>query len=148
RLAGWTGYVADPGEWGPVMNGGAWLDVEGQRVDLLWREGSTIQRLLGEAGRGEFSGVRIPFFVAGIASYVPIGELSVNRPLRGSVPRGIDMPTLLRERASAWWLENARFDLDYTKTMASRGDRTVATGLLSKTLVELAHARMCAAGRW
>src|SRR5262249_5660855 len=46
--AGWTGVVADIGEWGEVVNGGAWLDVEGRRVDLLWREVTTIERLIDE----------------------------------------------------------------------------------------------------
>jgi hypothetical protein len=26
------------GDWGPWINGGAWLTVEGKRVDLLYRE--------------------------------------------------------------------------------------------------------------
>jgi Nucleotidyltransferase domain len=145
---GWSGLVAELGEWGPVMNGGAWLQIEDRRVDLLWRELATLERLADEADRGEFSVVRIPFFVAGIPSYVPLGELSVNWPLWGAVPPGRDMPEALRRHGTAWWTENARLDLDYCRGLAARGDLTVASGLLSRGLIEVAHARMCAAGRW
>ncbi len=146
--AGWTGHVAELGEWGPVMNGGAWLQVAGRRVDLLWREIATLERLVDEVERGEFSVVRIPFFVAGIATYVPVGELSVDEARWGTVPAGRAMPEALRERGAAWWAENARLDLDYSRTMAARGDLTAANGLLARVAIEVAHARMCAAGRW
>jgi hypothetical protein len=146
--AGWTGHIAELGEWGPVMNGGAWLQVDDQKIDLLWRETTTIERLVLEAQRGDFSVVRIPFFIAGIPTYVPVGDLAFSQQLWGSVPPAIDMPLALSERGARWWTDNARFDLEYTRSMARRGETVVAVGLLSRTLVELAHARMCAAGTW
>lgn len=38
RSLGWAGTVVAPGDWGPVMNGGAWLEVQGRRVDLHYRD--------------------------------------------------------------------------------------------------------------
>jgi hypothetical protein len=35
RALGFEGTVVEAGEWGRLVNGGAWLTVEGQRVDLL-----------------------------------------------------------------------------------------------------------------
>ena len=142
------GHIAELGEWGPVMNGGAWLEIEGRKVDLLWRELATIERLIGEAERGEFSVVRIPFFIAGIPSYVPVAELAFNRCVWGTVPDGRPMPDALRTRGAAWWRENARFDLDYAGGMAERGETAIAIGLLLRVAIELAHSRMCAGGRW
>jgi hypothetical protein len=145
--AGWAGHVAERGEWGPVMDGGAWLTVEGRRVDLLWRDTAAIERLVGEADAGEFRVVRIPFFIAGIASYVPVGELDSNRRLAGAVPPGRPMPGALRARAAAWWRDNARFDLDYSRSVHT-SEPAIALALLTRVLVELAHARRCEAGAW
>src|SRR4051812_34254341 len=38
RALGFDGTVVGPGEWGRIMNGGAWLTIDGQRVDLLYRD--------------------------------------------------------------------------------------------------------------
>ena len=38
-IQAWPGQVFAPGEWGGgVMNGGAWLTMEGQRVDVIYRD--------------------------------------------------------------------------------------------------------------
>jgi hypothetical protein len=146
--AGWTGHVAERGEWGPVMDGGAWLDVGGQSVDLLWRDTVALGRLAAEAAEGHFRVVRIPFHLAGIPSYTPLGELAGNIPLRGSVPPGGPMPAALRTAAAGWWTENARFDRDYAVRLRGRDDPAVATALLVRAVVELGHARQCARGVW
>ena len=146
--AGWTGHVAERGEWGPVMDGGAWLDVGGHPVDLLWRDTVTLDRLAAEAEEGRFTVVRIPFHLAGIPSYTPLGELAGNVPLWGAVPRGGPMPAALRTAAAGWWTDNARFDRDYAVRLGRRDDPAVAAALLTRALVELAHARQCARGVW
>ena len=43
RALGLPGEVTEPGQWRRIMNGGAWLAVEGQRVDLLYRSLDTVQ---------------------------------------------------------------------------------------------------------
>ena len=35
RSLGYEGMVVEPGKWGRLVNGGAWLTVDGVRVDLL-----------------------------------------------------------------------------------------------------------------
>jgi hypothetical protein len=35
---GWPGRVFAPGEWGQVVNGGAWLTVDGTKVGLIYRD--------------------------------------------------------------------------------------------------------------
>ena len=35
RALGYPGTVVEPGDWGRIVNGGAWLRVEDERVDLL-----------------------------------------------------------------------------------------------------------------
>jgi len=43
RALGFEGTVVEPGEWGRLANGGGKLTVEGQRVDLRYRELDVVQ---------------------------------------------------------------------------------------------------------
>jgi hypothetical protein len=88
RALGWAGTVFAPGEWGGgVMNGGAWLSVEGRRVDLHYRDLDEVQHHLAEAEQGRFRVERLPFYLAGIPTYVVVGELAIARVLVGALPR-------------------------------------------------------------
>ena len=49
RAIGYPGTVVAPGEWAYPMNGGAWLTVEGQRVDVLYRDLDDVERHLDGA---------------------------------------------------------------------------------------------------
>ncbi len=46
--------VAEFYEWGQWVNGGAWLTIEGQRVDLLYRSIEKVEQTLAEALHGRF----------------------------------------------------------------------------------------------
>jgi hypothetical protein len=46
--------VTGLGDWGPWVNGGAWLSVGGQRVDLLYRSLDQVEHTLSEAQAGRF----------------------------------------------------------------------------------------------
>jgi predicted nucleotidyltransferase len=38
RRLGYTGHVSELGEWGPIVNGGAWLTIDSTPVDVLFRD--------------------------------------------------------------------------------------------------------------
>ena len=46
------GEVHPPGSWGRIMNGGAWLSVEGTKVDVLLRDLDVALHWAGQARRG------------------------------------------------------------------------------------------------
>src|SRR5581483_2186542 len=49
RGLGWPGEVAEVGGWGGgVFNGGAWLEVDGQRVDVHYRDLDDVEHRLAE----------------------------------------------------------------------------------------------------
>jgi hypothetical protein len=68
-------------EWGPWVNGGAWLTVDGQRVDLLYRNLDQVRRVIAdcEAGRIESHYEQQPPF--GYFSWTYLGDLHACRPL-------------------------------------------------------------------
>lgn len=72
--------VTDFGEWGPWVNGGAWLTIREQRVDLLYRSLDQIERVIDEAqlGRHELHfGQQPPF---GFFGPTYLGEILVAVP--------------------------------------------------------------------
>ncbi|MBA2387531.1 MAG: nucleotidyltransferase domain-containing protein, partial [Acidimicrobiia bacterium] len=98
RALGWTGQVFAPGAWGRLVNGGAWLQVDDQAVDLIYRDLDEVLHWTAEAEHGRFEIQREVGYVAGIATYVLAGELAINEVLCGEFPRP-EFPQPLREMA-------------------------------------------------
>ena len=48
------GTVFPPGSWGRVMNGGAWLEREGLKVDVILRDLDVVEYWTRRAQEGEF----------------------------------------------------------------------------------------------
>ena len=68
-------------EWGPWVNGGAWLTIGGQRLDLVYRSLEHVERVIddAEAGRYELHYLQQPPF--GFFSATYLGEIAVCVPL-------------------------------------------------------------------
>jgi predicted nucleotidyltransferase len=85
-------------EWGRWVNGGAWLTLRGQRVDLLYRSLQQMERTLAEAqaGRYEIDWAQQPPF--GFFGPTYLGELAIAVPLHDPDRR----LAALKERATAY----------------------------------------------
>src|SRR5262245_42906765 len=69
RGLGWAGHVSEIGAWGGgVFNGGAWLEIEGRRVDVHYRDLDAVEHELAESARGRFRIEPLLFHLAGIPS--------------------------------------------------------------------------------
>src|SRR3954463_7305951 len=86
RSLGYPGTVVEPGEWGRLVNGGAWLTVDGARVDVLYRDLDVVEHWLAEAEAGHYEVDRVEGYVAGMATYVLAGELALAEVLAGELP--------------------------------------------------------------
>lgn len=149
RGVGWEGEVSEIGGWGGgVFNGGAWLLIEGRPVDIHYRDLGTVFSELERARRGEFSIEPLMFHLAGIPSYLVVGELSVNRVLRGRLPVPA-YPEALRRTAPQVWAGRARRTLSYAERhYAPAGRATLCTGMMAVAAVEYAHAVLAGRGEW
>lgn len=149
RSRGWAGQVFDVGAWGGgVMNGGAWLTIDGQRVDVHYRDLDDVENWTNEAQQGRFRKEHLLFYAAGIPTYVVMAELALNRVLHGSltVP---EYPDALSRQASARWHDDALASLGYgTTALRHRGDVAVGLANAIRAVLEEAHGRMAAAKRW
>ena len=102
RALGFEGTVVEPEEWGRLANGGARLTLEGQRVDLFYRDLDAVRHWVEEAEAGRYEVDRVEGYLAGMASYVLVGELALGEVLAGELPRG-EFPDALRQVAPARW---------------------------------------------
>lgn len=96
RLAGAYdpgGEVAEPGAWGPWVDGGAWLTVDGARVDWIYRDLDRVLRVRADCERGRvdchaqvghphgfWSSAYVAELVLAVILADPAGALAAARP--------------------------------------------------------------------
>jgi hypothetical protein len=132
--------VTDFGGWGQWVNGGAWLTVQGQRVDLIYRNADKVQRVVHACAAG--NGPESDYYVQhiwGWHSHIYLGELAICRPLYD--PDGLlaDLkaqvavyPAALKADLIRTWLSCA--DTFYTARKTARaGDVYGTVGCLTRT---------------
>jgi hypothetical protein len=144
---GWPGRVFAPGQWGPIVNGGAWLTIAGTNVDLIYRDLDEVLYWTAAAADGRFEIHREVGYVAGIATYVLAGELAVGKVLAGELPRPA-FPDRLRETAPAAWFRLAAGALHFAAVHAGQGDRAACLANLGQAVLAAAQGRLAAAGIW
>ncbi|MFF4591659.1 nucleotidyltransferase domain-containing protein [Amycolatopsis sp. NPDC001319] len=149
RALGYPGEVSELGEWGGgVFNGGAWLTIDGRRVDVHYRDLGSVEHELAEARAGRFHWEPLAFHLAGIPSYLVVAELAINEVLRGTLPRP-EYPPALRESAPKFWRASAEQTLGYAKSAhVERGHTTETAASVGVAALQTAHAVLAAQGEW
>jgi predicted nucleotidyltransferase len=135
-------------EWGPWVNGGAWLTIGGQRVDFLYRSLEHLERVIdeAEAGRYELHYLQQPPF--GFFSGTYLGEIVVCIPLFDPESR-LDVlkrrvatyPEALRQTVVQDFLFMAEFTLTaFAPKFADRSDAYGTAACLTRAVNELVLA--------
>jgi len=144
---GWPGRIFAPGEWGRIVNGGAWLNIDGTKVDLIYRDLDDVLHWTAAAEDGRFEIQREVGYVAGIATYIVAGELALAKVLSGQLPRP-RFPQRLRETAPATWFTIASGALHYADIYARHGDTVSCLANTCQAVLATAQGRLAAAGEW
>ncbi len=149
RAIGWPGTVFEIGGWGGgVFNGGAWLQVDGRKTDVHYRDLGDVEHHLAEARAGRFGIERLMFHLAGIPTYVVVAEIALNKVLHGDLPKPA-YPDALRAAAPRRWWQDAQATLDYGRgAHAARGRLTETAGTIAVAACQAAHAVLAATGQW
>jgi nucleotidyltransferase-like protein/uncharacterized protein DUF4037 len=140
--------VTDFWTWGPWVNGGAWLRVRGQRVDLLYRSVEHLERVIADAEQGRFElhfGQQPPF---GFFGPTYLGELDVCAPLVdreglvAALKRRVRVyPEALRAAVVQTYVWAAQFNLEsFAPKFAERGDALATAGCLARASHQLVLA--------
>jgi predicted nucleotidyltransferase len=155
ELTGAPVEVTEPGGWGPWVDGGAWLTVDGHRVDWIYRDLDRVHRIWRECQQGHFEIGTQPGHPLGVYSHAYVGEVAVGRVLAdpGGEIRALKeqvrhYPQPLREAlvANARW--EAPFILAGARKGAARGDAFYVAGCLFRAVGLLVHALHAHAGSW
>lgn len=147
--------VTNFGEWGPWINGGGWLDIQGQRVDWLYRDYTLVRQVIDECHAGN---PRL-FYQAGHPHgfWTPIymGEVYLCKPLAD--PHGAlaalkaltdPYPPALKTAMIGRNLWEAAFALDTSRKAAGRGDVLYVSGGLFRCAVCLVQVLFALNGRY
>jgi len=137
--------VTDFWVWGPWLNGGAWLEVRGQRVDFIYRSLEHLERVIADAQAGKFElhyGQLPPF---GYLSATYLGDLAICIPLVD--PSGVvaalkrqvaTYPEPLRRALVQAYLWASEFTLEsFAAKFAKRGDVLGTAGCLGRVAHQL-----------
>jgi predicted nucleotidyltransferase len=144
RRLGHEGQVSELGEWGPIVNGGAWLSVGGIPVDVLFRDLDTIERWIEQAEQGRFEILTQNGYLAGAPTYVPVGELALCKPIHGDLPRP-EFSHALAEEATRRWTGRAQVSLMFAGMHA---EGVASVGMLAHAVMCAAHARLADRREW
>ena len=129
--------VTDFGEWGPWINGGGWLRVEGRRMDWLYRDLDLVTRKISECRAGRTACHYQPGHPHGFHSHIYAGEVHHCQVLRD--PSGelaslkalvADYPPALKRSLTKRFLWEADFALETCRKPAQRGDVFYVSGCL------------------
>ncbi len=146
--------VTGPGGWGPWVDGGAWLTVQGTAVDWILRDVQRVGAQCDRAARGQFAFHAQPGHPLGFLDVSYAGEAVMCQPLVD--PDGVierlrervaPYPSALRQAliANAW---QADFLLDCAAKGAKKGDTAFVALCCSTAAMVCAHAWHAAAEVW
>jgi hypothetical protein len=147
RRLGHDGYVSALGEWGPIMHGGAWLTVQGTSIDVLFRDLDVVEAWIGKARHGRYDVLVQNGYIVGAPTYVLAGELAINQPVAGELPRP-GFPPPLAASATARWQGRASTALMFAAIHARVGDVVCCAGMLVEAVLCAGHGRLAQRREW
>lgn len=154
EVAGPAAQLTALGEWGPWVDGGGWLSVQGMPVDWLYRDLDRVRRAWHDAREGRYTFHAQVGHPLGVPDFAYAGELALGVVLAD--PAG--ELAALHEQVQAYpaalgaalvrGLGEASFLLSALGKAAARGDTAYVAGCLFRVVLLCAHALHGRAGRW
>jgi hypothetical protein len=153
-LAGPDARVTEPGEWGPWVDGGAWLTIDATAVDWIYRDLDRVDRAWQDAEQGRYQFHAQIGHPLGVPDFAYPAELALATILAdpGGALAALHERTQKVPRALAEALVGGLWEADFLITVARkavvRGDAAYVAGCLFRLVGVCAHALHGAAGRW
>lgn len=154
QVGGPTAQLTERGQWGPVVDGGGWLQIDGSPVDWLYRDLSRVAASVADAQAGRVSWTHQTGHPLGVPGVAYAAEIALGVPLAD--PDGLladaraavdPYPAALADAFVAG-LAEADFLLGALSKPVARGDVVYVAGTLHRVLGVCAHAVCGRAGRW
>lgn len=138
--------VTPIGEWGPWIVGGAWLSVQGRKVDLLYRNADAVEAVMQSCRAGLVTMDYQPGHPHGFCSAIWMGEVAYCQPLhdpQGLIARlksiALPYPGPLRDALIQRFRWEILFGIENAELAAARDERTHVAGSLYRSLASIAQ---------
>lgn len=138
--------VTPVGEWGPWIVGGAWLSVEGRKVDLLYRNADAVEAVMESCGAGVVTMDYQPGHPHGFCSAIWMGEIAYCQPFHdpnGLIARlksiALPYPEPLRSALTRRFQWEILFSIENAELAAARNERTHVAGCLYRSFACVAQ---------
>lgn len=133
-------------EWGSWIVGGAWLSIEGRKVDLLYRNVDDVERVMSACRYGTVLMTYQPGHPHGFCSAIWMGEIAYCQPLHdpnGVIARlksiALPYPEPLRSTLIRRFQWEVLFSIENAELAAARNERTHVAGCLYRSLACVAQ---------
>jgi hypothetical protein len=147
--------VTPIGGWGPWINGGGWLTIQGQPVDVLYRDLSKIRDVIAECRAGVFGRHYQPGHPHGFITTIYMGEIAYNRPLwdpQGDLRQLKTLtdpyPAALANSMVEYFLFEAQFSLENAGKTLHRNDVNYLAGCCFRCVACLCQVIFALNGRY
>ncbi|MHC2738161.1 hypothetical protein ACVMFA_003935 [Bradyrhizobium liaoningense] len=134
------------GEWGPWIVGGAWLSVERQKVDLLYRHADNVERVMMDCRNGTVLMAYQPGHPHGFCSAIWMGEIAYCQPLhdpKGLIARlktiALPYPEDLGRALLRRFQWEILFSIENAELATARNERTHVAGCVYRALACIAQ---------
>ncbi|MEX0427884.1 nucleotidyltransferase family protein [Nocardioides sp. DS6] len=154
EVAGHDARVTPPGEWGPWVDGGAWLTIDGTAVDWIYRDLDRVRASWDDAQQGRFGFHAQVGHPLGVPDFAYAGEVALARILADPSGRLTSLQAEARHYPPALQdavvrrLREGSFLLTSAGKAVERTDCAYVAGCLFRVVLLCAHALHAAAGRW
>jgi hypothetical protein len=155
QLTGGAVEVTEPGGWGPWVDGGAWLTVDGVHVDWIYRDLDRVHRIWRQCQQGRFEVGIQAGHPLGVYSHAYVGEVALGRVLQdrgGELAALKEQARLYPPALHAALVAQARREAPFTLSVARKGvagaDAFYVAGCLFRVVGLLVHALHAQAGHW
>ncbi|OKO85183.1 DNA polymerase subunit beta [Bradyrhizobium sp. AS23.2] len=138
--------VTPVGEWGPWIVGGAWLSVEGRKVDLLYRSADAVEAVMESCRAGIVTMDYQPGHPHGFCSAIWMGEIAYCQPLHD--PQALiarlksiaqPYPRPLRDALIRRFQWEVLFGIEIAELAITRGEQTHIAGCAYRSLACVAQ---------
>ncbi len=153
-VGGAQATVTAPGEWGPWVDGGAWLTIDGAPVDWIYRDLDRVHAAWQDATAGRYAFHQQVGHPLGVPDFAYPGEVALGVVLADPAGELTDLqqrarvypPALAGALVGGLW--EADFLVGVARKAAPRGDVAYVAGCLFRVVGLCAHALHGASRRW
>ncbi|MDH2384251.1 nucleotidyltransferase domain-containing protein [Bradyrhizobium sp. CER78] len=148
-------HVTTVDEWGPWIVGGAWLVIDGRKVDLLYRSIEQVAAVIDACRNGEISMHYQPGHPHGFCSAIWMGEIALCRVLHDPCrlvaamkERTTPYPPALRDALVRRFQWEILFSIENAELAVPRGDTTQIAGCACRALACIAQVLFALNGQY